>query len=215
MCQLNDCNIKRNDQMYKIKFIFICFLSVLCCLGCYKEKKNKIIHDYSDFQSHYLRGISTTDMEVVADEIKYMDSIIKSEGNKNVKSIYYNKAQLYYRLKKYDDAIAVLYETNDERYDIAKTALLILLGCDAEAQALLDNQIEKNKTILYHLSIDQNQTDVLILGTISLYILSDMSIDSFLDDLIDRNIVTREYLDNMLMHNELDKDVILNSMWPN
>jgi tetratricopeptide (TPR) repeat protein len=198
--------------MYKTIIVFV---YILCYLGCYAERDNKTAYSYDNFQNHYLRAMSTTNMDVVIDEINYLDSIIKTEGNKHIKSIYYNKAQLYYRLKKYDDALEVLCRANDETYDVAKAALLILLGRAIEARKLLDKQIEKNKMILYKFSGNQEQKNNLILGIISMYTLSDIPVDSFLEGLIDNNIITQAYFDNVLMPQIVNKDILLNSMWPN
>jgi tetratricopeptide (TPR) repeat protein len=186
----------------------------LWCFGCYADaaKKDGVNHGYDDFQNHYLRAMTTNDEAVILDEIKYMDSVIEIEGDKKITSIYYNKAQLFYKLKKYDDAVAVLYQTDNERYDVVKAALLILLGNDTEAQRLLNKQIEKNKTILFQFLGEPYQRDNLILGTISLYVLSDMSMSSFFSELVNNDIVTQEYL-NGLITQIPQKDVLLNSMW--
>ena len=158
--------------------------------------------------------MSTNEEQIIFDEIAYMDGIIESEGNRNIKSIYYNKAQLLYRLKKYDDAMMTLYQTDNDDYDVYKAALLILLRCDTEAQKLLDKQIEKNKNILYEFSEDQIQVNSIIMGTVILYVLSDMSVDSFFSELIDSNIITQKYLDEVLKTQIVQKNDILRSMWP-
>jgi tetratricopeptide (TPR) repeat protein len=201
--------------MYKTKLVLLCLLS-LWCFGCYADaaKKDGVNQGYDDFQNHYLRAMATNDEEVILDEIKYMDSVIGIEGDKKIKSIYYNKAQLLYKLKKYDEAVATLYQTDDERYDVVKAALLILLGNDTGAQKLLAKQIEKNKTILYQFLEEPNQRDNLILGTISLYVLSAMSMDSFFSELVNNDIVTQEHLNDLITQMP-QKDVLLNSMWPN
>jgi tetratricopeptide (TPR) repeat protein len=143
-----------------------------------------------------------------------MDSIIDKEGNKNIKSIYYNKAQLLYRLKEYDAALDTLYKANDEFYDTSKAALLILLGREAEARIVLNEQIKKNEVILYQFTGDKDRRDMLILGTVSLYILSDMHITPFLSQLVKDNIITQKHLDDVLINQVEAKETILSNMWP-
>jgi hypothetical protein len=182
-------------------------------MGCY-EKESESIHSHENFQSRYLLGMSTTDAEAVIDVIKYIDSIIEADGNKRIKSIYYNKAQLFYRLKKYDEAMTALYQSDDDSYDVFKAALLILLGCDTEARILLDNQIEKEKMILNKFSGKETQKDNIILGIISLYVLSNTPVDSFFSELINDNIITQEYIENVIINQIPQRYVLLNSIWP-
>jgi tetratricopeptide (TPR) repeat protein len=152
--------------------------------------------------------------DIILSTIAYMDNIITQEGNKSIRSIYYNKAELLYKLKRYNEALAVLYQADDEIYDTYKGALLVRLDRKGEAVPLLQNAIHKNKKAVASFFLANDKKKLIIQGLIALYILSDIPLESLFVDLVNDEIVTRKEADIFIYNNSITKEILLNSMWP-
>ena len=65
-----------------------------------------------DQQSEYIQRISkalfSNDVVFISSTIDYIDAIIRLDGHTAILSIYYDKARLLYRLKRFDEALEML-----------------------------------------------------------------------------------------------------------
>jgi tetratricopeptide (TPR) repeat protein len=205
--------------MNKLKWIFIFFVFLLL-IGCSKKHNNTIKEQPSTFLDEYLLRIHTalitTDEETVLSTIKYIDDIILSK-NTEIASIYYNKAQLLYKIKRYNDALDALYQTDAENYNFYKATLFIRLGYTNDAESILNDLIDGNKKLLYQPSIirEGQKTYNTIQVLIMLYVLSDRTVESLLTELENEELISQEESDRILSNNITTKEIILNSMWPN
>jgi tetratricopeptide (TPR) repeat protein len=169
----------------------------------------------NEFSRRFSQAFSSVDEKLIISTITYMDILIKQEGNKNIASIYLNKAQLLYKLKRYDEALEVLYQANDNYYDVYKASLLIKLGRVGEAEVLLQNAIDENKKILNNELVSKEQKEAIIQGTIALYILSDKSVEPLFNELVTDKVITQQEASAILAKTVLSKKMILDSIWIN
>ena len=215
-----------NANVFRKLVFLIVFLSLFT--GCKKvtveDTKESLFKEYSE---HYLLANSPfADTDQILSAIEYMEDIIEKEGNKNVTSIYYDKARLLFRLKQYDDALYELFLTEDDFYDIYKATLLIRLGRENEAELFLKKAIERNKNELIAATALKEQKNVsrninlIVQGTIALYILNDRSIESVLSEFINDNILTQQEAEVLLQEELFKFDpqemkmILLSNMWP-
>jgi tetratricopeptide (TPR) repeat protein len=183
-------------------------------MGCNKVGPSEEVR-LKEYSERFTEASSPfAEEDVILSTIEYIDNIITQEGNKNIQSIYYNKAGLLYKLKRYDEALAALYQTNDEVYDTYKGALLIRFGRNDEAIPLLYNAIQKNKKELSGALMPDNKKNPIIQGLIALYLLSDIPLELLFVDLINDKIVTRTEADTFLHENVITKEILLNNIWP-
>jgi tetratricopeptide (TPR) repeat protein len=199
-------------MMKKLLFISLCVL--LLVFSCAKELS--VIPapksaQAKDFAEHLLKAF---DESSIISTISYIDTIIEKEGNKNIKSIYYNKAQLLYKIKRFDEALEALNSTDDESYDAYKATLLIRLGRDNEATLFWDNCIERNIKAIHGSTLPLTQKDInIIQATIALYVLADKPFDSFLSELTANQIITQQEAEAFIQNNTVTKELLLHSMW--
>jgi tetratricopeptide (TPR) repeat protein len=190
------------------------FIISLNFLGCNNKSVPIKESQAMDYFERILPALSPlAEEDVMLSTLAYIDDIITKEGNKNIKSIYYNKAQLLYKMKRYNEALNVMYQIDDKAYDAHLAALLICLGWENEAISLLQNVINVNKTVLNELSISKEERNRIIMGTILLYILADRSPESLCEELVNSKITTQQEADNLLKDNKITKEIILQSMW--
>ena len=215
-----------NMQIYvRIKAVFLCILIMF--VGCNKtatEKQKEAF--FKEYLDRYVQANSPfADEDLILSTITFMDGIIEKEGNKNITSIYYDKATLLFKLKQYDEALKELFITEDDFYDVYKAALLIRLGRDSDAAFFLKNVIDKNKKELIEAIALKERYNVsremaLIQGTLALYIMAGRSIESILDEFMDENILTQEEAESLLQEDLFKNDIqeikkiLLSNMWP-
>jgi len=207
-------------KKYIIIIIFIIFFS-----GCIKEtenKKNDFFIEYPEFLEVIGKaGSPFADEYEKISAIAYIDGIIAKESNKRLTNIYYLKAELLYKLNRYNEALETIINIEDEDYSIA--TLLIILGREKEAEPYLQKCINKNINGLI-LSKEQSEERYLnIQALVSFYILSDRnyeSIESILNELLIEGIITQKDSETLLQDdffkNDLQqiKEIFLTSMWP-
>ena len=211
-----------------IKTAIFCFVFVVF-VGCNetKQEKEKFFKEYTE---HYTEANSPfANEDIIVSTIAYIDGIIAKEGNKNIVNIYYDKAGLLYKLKRYNEALDVLFQTDDEFYDVYKATLFICLGRNSEAASYLQNLIDRNKRGLIELAKLPDRKNIIgekniyIQGLITLYILADRSYESILYELTSETITTQQEAEILLQEMFLDdiqddiqkaKRILLISMWP-
>jgi tetratricopeptide (TPR) repeat protein len=193
----------------------ILFLFLAILTGCNNDKQMTAKETQA---KAYMERISqafspSAEDGVILSTISYLDNIIAQEGNKNIKSIFYNKAQLLYKLKRYDEALEVMYQMNDESYVAHIAALLVCLGRDNEAVFLLQNAIDANKKALTNASLTRERKNLIIQGSMLLYELANKPLETLFTELIIDKIITRQEADVLLESNKATKEIILQSMW--
>ena len=207
-------------KKYIIIIIFIIFFSV--CIKETENKKNDFFIEYPEFLEVIGKaGSPFADEYEKISAIAYIDGIIAKESNKRLTNIYYLKAELLYKLNRYNEALETIINIEDEDYSIA--TLLIILGREKEAEPYLQKCINKNINGLI-LSKEQSEERYLnIQALVSFYILSDRnyeSIESILNELLIEGIITQKDSETLLQDdffkNDLQqiKEIFLTSMWP-
>jgi tetratricopeptide (TPR) repeat protein len=201
--------------MVKIAYKHIIFCLLLVALfGCNKNKSVAFPDPSStDYLKRFSQALISDNKDFVLSTIIYMDNLIEKEGDKSIRSIHYNKAQLLYKIKQYDRALEALYRADDSAYDVPKASLLILLGHQNEALYLLEKSIEASKKVLIEDSLSEYQKTFVIQGLVALYVLADMYPESLAEELVVEKIITGEDAYIILQQNTITKEVLLNSMW--
>jgi len=209
----------------KISFFFFIVIMFSDC-----SRKKEIF--YNDYVKRYSEADSPfADENVIISTIAYMDEIIAKEGNENIISIYYDNARLLFKLKRYNEALDVLFKTNDDEfYDIYRATLLIRLGRSSEAVQYLQRLIDNSKKGLIELIKkpekikNHGEIDIYIQGLMALYIFADRTYESILYELTSENIITYNEAEILLQeilspdHTQNDiqktKEILLFNMWP-
>jgi tetratricopeptide (TPR) repeat protein len=207
--------------------IVICFNTYYQINDVKKQEQEALANDYLE---RFIEAVLPhTDEDTILSTIAYMDEIIAKEGNKSFIDIYYDKARLLYRLKRYNEAYDALFQTEDEFYDIYKATFLCRLGRDSEATPYLQKLINTNITGLKEYDTlparkkNHEEKIFYIQGLILLYILADRSYESILYELTSENIIARQeaevllneilFLDNPQGDMQKAKELTLISMW--
>jgi tetratricopeptide (TPR) repeat protein len=214
--------------VFKISIFFFVITVFSNCNGK-KEGKETLLNEYLE---HYREAESPfADEDIIISTIIYMDEIIAKEGNKNIISIYYDKARLLFKLKRYNEALDELFKTdNDELYDVYRVTLFIRLGRNSEAVSYLQRLIDRNKRGLIKLIAqpdkEKNHEEInfYIQGLIISYIFADKTYESILFELTSENLITYNEaeillqeilsLDNNQGNIQKTKELLLINMWP-
>jgi len=198
----------------------IIYLCLFLFISCYAKKSPEMGNQNDEWIDYFARinhAEITNDEQEINLTIKYIDSIIEKSGEKDIFSIYYDKARLLFRLKKYNEVFDTL-ERSENNYDLQKAALLIIMGNSTEAKLFLNNFHTVFKKFLLARSVTEE--DINILFFIS--ILSDTSFDDICSEYINSGYIREEDLNlykNSLNTSKDDlllatKDDLLHSMWP-
>jgi len=204
------------------------FLAIAVLTGCSAAKKEEY---YNEYVKRYSEAeFPFADEDKIVSTIAYMDEIIAKDSNKNIKSIYYDKARLLFRLKRYNEALEELFKTDDYSYDIYKATLFIRLGRNGEAAPYLQRSIEGNKKgLLKSIARPDNkknpgEINFYTQGLMALYIFADKTYESILYELTSENIMAYNeaevllqellFVDNAQGDMQKVKEIILLNMWP-
>jgi tetratricopeptide (TPR) repeat protein len=200
--------------MNRFAFCLITFL----IFGCSGREINSPKSNSGDEMSTYADKINNAfafkDTENIESAIEYLDKIIEKEGDSQILSIYYDKAQLLYLQGKYNDALMTINLTNIKIYDVQKAALYISIGDIKKAEILLA------ELITYYFGILKNNKNIneilnIVMLLKMIYILSDKDINRLTNQLIQENILSKEKIDTLINNEDtLDKQTIIDSMWP-
>jgi tetratricopeptide (TPR) repeat protein len=186
---------------------------LITLIGC--NKSTTFTNSSSDeYLYRFSQALISNDENFILSTIIYMDNLIESGDENKVRSIYYNKAQLLYKIKQYNKALETLYQTDDSAYDVQKASLLILLGYQNQAMQLLKKATATNKKILIETSLPEHQKTLVLQGLVALYILADKHIEPLFEKLVVDKIITSEEAYTILQYNTITKEALLNSMWP-
>jgi tetratricopeptide (TPR) repeat protein len=194
----------------QIKFKYLPLLVLLLFSSCIDKKtvnvdQNSQHVDLSNYLDIIGRANASENRYVVESAIEYIDSIIKNDGEKYIFSIYYDKAQLLYKLQKYNEAVETLQRTKNN-YDIQMAALLIRMSKNNEAMLIL------RRFLTNYLKQDTlTEKDIEVLCVVSL--LSDGNLNEILNDCI-----TLKGAQDIFFSKQSDfgltKEDLLQSMWP-
>ena len=216
----------------KIKFfwnLIIVFLLIMLLTGC-----NRTAYENKDLFTEYTERILEAflpfaDETILLSTIEYIDEIIANESNKNITSIYYDKARLLYMLKRYDDALNELFNINDNTYDIYIATLLICLERNNEATYYLLKLIENNKIEITEMIIQEGNEYIsrnvknAIQGLLLLYILIGESYESIINLFANESNIQQQEIEILFEELFINfgtqnisyiKEIVLRSMWP-
>jgi hypothetical protein len=200
-------------EMNKIIFcVAIFFIS-----GCSNNDSSPSRVISEDEITKYIESIHkafvSRDTKDIESSIKYIDNIIKKEGESKILSIYYDKARLLYLQEKYNDALETISLTSRNVYDIQKEALYIVTGDIQKGETLLNNLSTYYFEYLREQDKDNVEKDNIVFALKIIYMLSNKDVNELADQLIQENILTEEKFDS-LRRNIFSKQDIIDSMWP-
>jgi tetratricopeptide (TPR) repeat protein len=167
------------------------------------EKQNEYIQRISE-------ALNSNDVSVISSAIDYIDNIIDHD---TIISIYYDKARLLYKLKRFDEAVKNLSNKKTMFNKYIEAALLMRLKRKDEAVAMLT---ELKKEYLNELSVYKNndpKRDSSIQAILGLIVLMDQNYEFEVNELVKKDMLT-EQEGNNLKKNKLAKEFILQSLWP-
>jgi len=209
-----------------IKNIAIFSLLVVLFEGCNKTThENILLKEYTEYCLPAFNSLADDDL--ILKTIAYMDNIIAKEGNNNITTIYYNKAALLYKLKRYDEALDTIFQTNDKEYDVYKATLLIRLGRIDEAIPIFQSALDRYKEKINELVAIEgkanasDRTKNAIQGLMMYYILLDLPKESILSEFTSENILTQYeaevfFQKLLLLGGDIQgiKEMTLKGLWP-
>ncbi|MBF9018285.1 MULTISPECIES: M48 family metallopeptidase [unclassified Oceanispirochaeta] len=198
----------------KNKIIIILILCSLLSATWAETQQEDVLSEYS--RVFGLEASRSNDFDEIMNGIRYIDNLLTKNEAKVITSIYYNRAQLYYKLGEYDEAINSLQVQNPIN-NYYKATLYIKLGKFSEAESLFNPILFSYEVILGKddLSPDQRihylNNAILIhrflKKSISIEKLSEFSSKYKLSD------KERQQLLSSLEYN-MDIDECLRGMWP-
>jgi tetratricopeptide (TPR) repeat protein len=212
-------------MIYIFSRIIVIILLIIILIRCNKtvDKTSIIENDeqYNEYLEHYIPALSSlADDNTLLSTITYIDDLIEKGKHEKIKDIYYDKAKLLYKLKKYDDALNTLYQSDESYYNIYIATLLIRLKQEDKAIPILENIISTNKKGLIETQMPEQKRKFILQGTMACYILADKTREEILLDMTNENISKKQdvdlFLQEMLTQDDIimTKEDILLSMWP-
>ncbi len=188
----------------------VLLILVLIMFGC--DKTEKLSDEELKEYLYFFHEVNTSnDRDKIISGIEYIDSLIENGMEKDIHSLYYNKAQLLYKLGDYKDAIETLKKDKAQELNLA--ALYIILDDEKEAKDVLDILYQRYKTYLKKERDKEKRNDIVqMLAYIS--ILSDKNIDEIWENLIKEGILSRQEQERMSIYIPA-REELLKGIWGN
>ena len=134
----------------------------------------------------------------------------------NIASLYYNKAQLLFKLGRYDEAIATMIISKQEISDFYLATLLLRLGRSQEvAYALIENILNKNRFELNKKTISQKKKLQLAESIAIMLQYKGEDASEFYEEIIDSDIINEHELTEIKNKASFDLNNKLQGLWPN
>lgn len=195
----------------KIALIGYLLLLVSCSKGDTNSERDIETQAYFN---RYTAAMQSNDTKFINETIAYIDKVIQS-GSPYISSAYYNKAQLLYRLKCYDDAVVTIVSAKNNDKDFYLATLYLRLGQKEKAIPILDALFEKNRQTLLEDKNDKKAKIHIGESTIIMLNLLQEATSGFLDEMIHHGVFTTEEVESMKSNSSLqDTATILLSLWP-
>ena len=193
-----------------MKYLFFIMLVLFVSCGASdsarSENRNK---EYEEYMRILGWAMVSNDISEINYAIKYVNDIIERDGEKYIHSIYYDKARLLFRTGKYSEALEIL-DITEFNYDIQKAALLILIGKDSDAEAILNNFLfDYIQSINAEVDIEERHVGILVL----ISRLLDKNFDITLRDNNNPGLNAAMMYEWANIYDSSKED-ILRSMWP-
>jgi tetratricopeptide (TPR) repeat protein len=186
-------------------------MTLLLFGGCENKKLGSSREKQDEYVQKIGEALSSDNISVISSTIDYIDNISNRDS---FASIYYDKARLLYKLKKFDEALKTLDNNKKTVFNkYTKAALLMRLKRNDEAITMLT---ELKKEYLNELSTYENndlKRGSSIQAIFGLILLMDQDYEFEISELINANMITEKEGDNLKKHN-LTKEFILQSLWP-
>ena len=97
-----------------------------------------------EYRKRFFAALSSTDVNTISSTVEYINNIIVVEKDSYILSIFYDKARLLYKLKRYDEALDSLNQSKNTLYnDFIRASFLVRIERDGEALIAL-NKIYTN-----------------------------------------------------------------------
>ena len=199
--------------MLRKKIVLIGYLLLL--VSCSKADTNSERDTETQaYFNRYAAAMQSNDTRFINETIAYIDKVIQS-GRPYISSAYYNKAQLLYRLKCYDDAVVTIVSAKNSDKDFYLATLYLRLGQKEKAIPILDALFEKNRQTLLEDKIDKKTKIHVGESTIIMLNLLQKDTSGFLDEMIHQSVFTTEEVESMKGNSALqDTTTILSNLWP-
>jgi tetratricopeptide (TPR) repeat protein len=168
----------------------------------------------AEYQKKYLSALTTTDPKVIESVIGFMDQLIAKKDN-SVASIYYNKAQLLFRLKRYDEAVETMKQSKMAGSDYYLATLLMRLGRTAEGRDILQKSLEEMKNLFWGGKTDKEEK-ISLFGTILVYYrLLNKDSTPFVREVTSKKVLSEEDVNKSLsLQRGTENDIEQSSLWP-
>jgi len=191
---------------------FFCLALLLLFNSCTEDhpsNDNGWDEEWETYISIAGQAIYSSDMSEIEKAVEYLDGIIEKDGEKYINSIYYDKAQLLFRLGKNTEALGTLNKS-EFNYDLQKAGLLILMGNNEDAQILLDGFLSAYiRGVNSTKKIEESHVGILVVVSF----LSGRSFDEVLQGNRNRKLNAKMLRDYTIKF-EITKEAILRSWWP-
>ena len=206
------------------------FFVILVFSGC--NRQENIISDFEKYFEEYSENVVPAlffcdDEETILSAIAFIEEFIAKGGSNKNALAYFDKARLFFRLNRDDEALEALnalYMRNNILFYMYRSSLLIMLGRDDEAAPYLQKLIDISKGGLNELEEDEFfYRNSAIKALVLLYVLADRShesIESILNKLITEGAITQQDAEILLQEYffqfydiEQVKEEFLISMW--
>ncbi len=183
-------------------------------LSCSKRPANSQL-DKSDkeyFEKFYA-ALSSKDTTYIESTIHYIDEKL-SEGKSNIASIHYNKAQLLYRLRRYDEALQAIEEDNQNLGEFHAATLLLRLRRKTEAIKKFERILRDYDEQLGNRTLSRKDRGYLLQSKITILHLLREDTSEIYAQLHELHSLSEAEMSMIAESMKTDPDQILLGMWP-
>jgi len=203
---------KENEKYYKKGKVYIKRIIFLFLIHILPSKILIAQEKYNDnavFEI-YSYAMHSRDNNEILNAIEILNKRIES-GDSKIRSLKYNKAQLEYKIRKYEAAEKTLQSWNNNNKYLYLGTLYILLDKEEKGISILRKVVEEDiGNIENHNIISQNILDGLIMTAI----LANIDINKWIEKWKNENKITEDQIIKTTKIFQTDKNRILNSLWP-
>jgi tetratricopeptide (TPR) repeat protein len=195
--------------------IFAVSIAVLIAISsCVRhEDKRAPSAAQNEYSQRYMVAMSTNDKLYIESTIAYMDKLI-ADGKSGIIDIESNKAELLFRLKRYDEAIGTLKSSQkiELKFDLAM--LLLRLGHESEGRHVLEELLQYQEGLLLDPRVGGNDRSEVVKMKIMILHLLGRDTAAVLENAIRQHELTEKQVENLKEGLNVSPSQIEQTRWP-
>ena len=164
----------------------------------------------TEYTRTYMAAMTTDNQTIIGDAIAYIDSA-RIKGTLKILNLDYNEAQLLFRLRRFDEAVALLRKSIEPNARLNLAILLLRLNRRDEAVSMLDERIASLTDTLGS-ATDQTKRKEIATSILLCVDLKKADPSAFLKQMLDAGTLTAD--EEASIQSKWQVDLVLRSMWP-